>query len=118
MKPTMLALMLGLTTAIAVPGVASAQWSSKALQEAKDISIAQHRFETTLIVDALPLEAKVLVDGRDIGTASDLTGKAVSVPPGSHTVEISAPGFRPYVGGFFADTLSSVNQFRVVLAPE
>ena len=117
MKRTMLALTFGLTAACAVPGAVWAQ-TQGLLTEAKEIAVEQHRFETTLIVDALPLEAKVLVDGRDIGSASDLSGKAISVTPGTHTVEVIAPGFRPYLGGFFADTLSSVNQFRVVLAPE
>jgi hypothetical protein len=114
MKRTMLAAAMALGVAGALPGAPSAEDATGFEQ----IAVSQHRFETTLIVEALPLEAQIQVDGRAIGTASEVTGTALSVGPGTHTVRITAPGFRPYVGSFFADTLSSANQFKVVLAPQ
>src|SRR6185295_18063158 len=102
MKRIVLAAALGLAAAAALPGAPAADM----ILDVDNIKISQHRFETTLVVEALPLDAVVLVDGRLIGTASDLTGKALSVGPGNHTVQITAQGFRPYVSGFFADTQS------------
>jgi hypothetical protein len=46
----------------------------------------------TLTVDALPLHAEVRLDGVRLGTAHDLAGRAVSVLPGDHVVQISAAG--------------------------
>src|SRR5215468_5454621 len=114
MKRTILAVTLGLAVAGALPVASGADY----LVDVEQVTVERHRYETTLVVEALPLEAVVQVDGRPIGTASDLTGKALSVGPGHHTVQITAPGFRPFSSSFFADSLSSVNQFRVVLAPE
>jgi hypothetical protein len=65
--------------------------------------VSQGRYETTLIIDARPLQAQVRVDGRPIGSAGELVTMAVSVLPGPHTIEISAPGFHRYVGQFIAD---------------
>lgn len=84
---------------------------------AQTIFVSQHRLETTLILQVLPLEAEIVVDGRRLGTAEELTAQAISVAPGAHTIEISAPGFRVYTDRFVADLGSSVSQFHVTLAP-
>ena len=75
------------------------------------------RYEATLILDVLPLDAQVLLDGHPIGTARQLVAIAVPVTPGWHTVEIGAAGFYPYAGTFVADQHSSANAFVVTLAP-
>ena len=108
MKRTRCALILGLAILFALPAGAGAQATNGA---------GQHRSETTLIVDALPLQAQVLVDGRPIGLAGDLLARAISVLPGRHTLEINAPGFHRYVGHFTADPLGSASQFVVTLVP-
>ena len=110
-----LALTLGLALLWVSPAPASAQGLT---ETGPKIVISRHRFETTLILEVIPLEAVVRVDGRAIGTAGDLVARAIAVSPGPHTVHIGAPGFRPYVGSFTADPYSSVNQFLVVLVPE
>ena len=46
----------------------------------------------TLTVDALPLHAEVRLDGARLGSAHDLVGRALSVLPGDHVVQISAQG--------------------------
>lgn len=46
----------------------------------------------TITVDALPLEAEVILDGVRIGTAHDLINRALTVVPGYHLVQISAQG--------------------------
>jgi len=46
----------------------------------------------TITVDALPLQADVLLDGVRIGTAHDLINLPLSVLPGYHTVQVSAQG--------------------------
>jgi len=74
--------------------------------------------ETTLVVDVRPLEAEVLVDGRTMGSAGALVAQAISVTPGTHTIEIRAPGHRRYVNQFTTDSRSSINRFRIVLVPE
>src|SRR5262245_48862065 len=84
---------------------------------ADTLFVAQYRFETKLIVQVMPLAAQIIVDGRVLGTAQDLVAEAISVTPGPHTIQVSAPGFVPYVGTFVADPFSSVSQFRVTLAP-
>jgi len=81
------------------------------------LTMPGYRFETTLIVQALPLEAEVLVDGQRLGTAQDLTAVAIAVTPGSHVLRITAPGYVAYTGRFVADPGSSVSQFHVTLAP-
>jgi CRISPR/Cas system-associated exonuclease Cas4 (RecB family) len=75
-------------------------------------------FETTLVLDVLPLAAEILVDGHVLGSSAALVARAISVAPGTHTIEIRAPGYRRYVNRFSTDSRSSVNRFRVVLVPE
>jgi PEGA domain-containing protein len=48
---------------------------------------------STLTVDALPLEAEVLLDGVRLGTARDLISRALPVLPGDHVVQVSAAGY-------------------------
>ena len=74
-------------------------------------------FETTLVVDARPLVAEVLLDGRLLGSAQMLVAQAISVTPGFHSIEVRAPGYRGYLATFTADTHSSVNRFWIVLPP-
>jgi hypothetical protein len=46
----------------------------------------------TLIVDVLPLQAEVRLDGARLGTAHDLVGAAIPVLAGDHVVEVTANG--------------------------
>ena len=50
---------------------------------------------STLTIDVVPLYAEVRLDGVSLGTAHELISQAVPVTPGSHVVEIGAPGFFP-----------------------
>ena len=108
MKRNRWAPVLGLAVLCALPDMGSAQTSG---------DVSQGRYETTLIIDARPLEAQVKVDGRPIGSAGELVAQAISVLPGPHTLEISAPGFHRYVGKFIADAGGEANQFTVTLPP-
>ncbi len=47
----------------------------------------------SLIVEARPLQADVLLDGVPVGTANDLTARPLYVRPGSHVLQFSAPGY-------------------------
>ena len=71
-----------------------------------------------LIVDANPLDAQVFLDGRLLGTGSDLVARAFPLKPGRHAIEIVAPGFRPYVATFSVAPGSFPARFRVALSPE
>ena len=108
MKHKLFAMAFGLALLWTLPDVVSAQALT---------GVAQHRFEPTLIVDARPLEAQVLLDGRPIGLPGALAARAITVTPGPHTVEIGAPGFVPYAERFVADR-TGANQFVVTLAPQ
>ena len=108
MKRNRWALVLGLAVLCALPDMGGAQSLG---------GVSQGRYETTLIVDARPLQAQVMVDGRPIGSARELVAIAISVLPGPHTIEISAPGFHRYVGQFIADAGGAANQFTVTLPP-
>jgi hypothetical protein len=46
-----------------------------------------------LIVDAVPAEAQVFLDGRPVGSAAELLARALPVAPGHHVVQVVAPGF-------------------------
>jgi hypothetical protein len=48
---------------------------------------------STLTIDVVPLYAEVRLDGVPLGKAHDLVAQAVAVTPGTHTVEIGAPGY-------------------------
>jgi hypothetical protein len=49
----------------------------------------------SLIVEARPLGAGVLLDGVPVGTAHDLAARPIYVRPGSHVLSFSAPGYVP-----------------------
>jgi hypothetical protein len=102
-----LALSLALLMCI-LPGMAAAQ----------AIGVSYNRFEPAVSVDARPLQAQILVDGRVVGQAGALVGRLIQVMPGHHTVEVTAPGFHPYASRFYADSATSVSQFVVTLAPQ
>jgi len=70
-----------------------------------------------LIVDALPLEAQVFLDGRPFGLAAHLMAHAFPLAPGRHTVWVVAPGFKPYSAKFVADPSFST-RLRIALLPE
>ena len=108
MKHKLLAMAFGLALLWTLPEVVSAQ---------AQLDVSQHRFEPTLLIDARPLQAQVLLDGRPIGVAGALAARAITVTAGPHTVEIGAPGFLPYVERFVADRWG-VSQFVVTLAPQ
>ena len=108
MKRNRWAPVLGLALLCALPDMGSTQSA---------VDVTQGRYETTLIIDARPLQAQVRVDGRPLGSAGELVAMAIAVTPGPHTVEISAPGFHRYVGKFIADAGGAANQFTVTLAP-
>ena len=83
-----------------------------------------HRFgstsfddQTFLIVDATPAGAQVFLDGRLLGSAADLLARALPLAPGGHSVQIIAPGFKPYRAQFAADPSFST-RLRVALAHE
>lgn len=49
----------------------------------------------TLIIDTLPSEARIVLDGEDAGTSRDGTLRIEEVAPGAHTIEVSKPpGYR------------------------
>lgn len=75
-------------------------------------------YETSLVVDAKPLSAEVLIDGRSLGPAEGLIARVLSVTPGMHIIEVRAPGYSGYVGTFTADSRSTVNRFWIVLPPD
>jgi hypothetical protein len=56
-----------------------------------------------LVVDASPPDATVYLDGRRLGAAAELVALALPLPHGPHTVQVVAPGFRPWVRQFVAD---------------
>jgi hypothetical protein len=72
---------------------------------------------TYLIVDATPSEAQVFLDGRLLGTAQQLVARALLLTPGSHAVEVVAPGYDPYVAQFTVAPGAFPIRFRVALSP-
>jgi hypothetical protein len=72
---------------------------------------------TFLIVDAMPPDAEVYLDGRRLGAAGQLVARALPVSYGPHAVQIVAPGFRPWAASFVADGSFPV-RLRAVLVRE
>ena len=70
-----------------------------------------------LIVDALPPEAQVFLDGRPFGSAAQLMAHAFPLAPGQHIVGVVVPGFKPYSVQFVADPIFST-RLRIALSPE
>ena len=50
------------------------------------------------------------LDGRPLGSAAELLACALPLGPGRHTVQVLAPGFRPYAAQFVADPSFSSRQ--------
>ena len=51
--------------------------------------------DTWLHLNVHPTDAAIYLDDRFIGTASELDGEpGIAVPPGSHTIVVSRPGYR------------------------
>lgn len=48
---------------------------------------------STLIIEVLPRQAEVRLDGHVLGIARDLVAEAVRLRPGEHVLQITAPGF-------------------------
>ena len=104
--------LLGISLLGIAAGVCSAQTAARQLR-----GWGHHIFESSLVVDARPLDAEVLLNGSRLGPAGELATQAISVGPGTHVIEVRASGYQPFVGRFTADAFSSVNRFWVVLAP-
>jgi len=66
-------------------------------------------------VDATPADALVYLDGRFLGVAGELIARALPVPFGPHTIQVVAPGFRPWAERFVADG-SFPTRIRATLA--
>ncbi len=49
----------------------------------------------SLYINALPIDAQVLLDGVPIGFANDLEARAVETRPGMHILTFEAPGYEP-----------------------
>jgi hypothetical protein len=56
-----------------------------------------------LIVDASPHDAEVYLDGRRLGAAGELVALVLPLAHGAHTVQVVAPGHRPWARQFVAD---------------
>ena len=71
-----------------------------------------------LVVEALPLDAEVTLDGKPVGTARERASYALDLTPGRHTITITAPGHQPLTAGFVADPGGFMTKIRAVLVPE
>jgi hypothetical protein len=71
-----------------------------------------------LVVEAMPLDAKITLDGKDVGTARERASYALDLAPGRHTIRITAPGHKPLTGRFVADPAGYMTKIRAVLVPE
>jgi len=116
MKRDGLALAFGLACLLAAPGLTRAQDPDSTVTDLSGIT--SHRFQNGVIVDVLPREAVIFIDGRPVGTGRELIARATPVTPGWHTLAISAAGFVPYVHHFFTERRDSYNDFVVVLVPQ
>ncbi len=117
------------TTLKGVVGVAATGVASKARQpcdlKARGGFVGVQTFGTSqfddqrfLIVDALPSEAQVFLDGHLLGTAGQLIARALPIAPGRHALEVVAPGFRPYIAVFSTDPSGFPRRIRTRLARE
>jgi PEGA domain len=71
-----------------------------------------------LVVEAVPLDAEITLDGKAVGTARERASYALDLAPGSHTIRITAPGHKPLMGRFVADPGGYMTKIRAVLVPE
>ena len=74
--------------------------------------------EGFLIVDAVPLDAHVFLDGRFLGSARDILARALPLSPGGHAIAITLPGYRSYLAPFDADPSGFSTRIRVRLRSE
>ncbi len=70
-----------------------------------------------LIVDAMPLHAQVVLDGRPLGSAAELIARAFRLAPGRHIVQVVAPGFKAHIAPVVADP-TFPTRLRIVLSQE
>ena len=110
-------LLSGALVVIALLAVTSGTSSGQIVGTMGPIHAGYQVFETTLVVDARPLAAEILLDGRPLGSAAAIATRVISVEPGYHTLEVRAPGHHAYIGRFNASTQSTSNWFRVFLVP-
>ena len=71
-----------------------------------------------LVVEAVPLDAEITLDGKAVGTARERASYALDLAPGRHTIRITAPGHKPLTGRFVADPRGYMTKIRAVLVPE
>ncbi|MCI0547310.1 MAG: PEGA domain-containing protein [Candidatus Rokubacteria bacterium] len=53
-----------------------------------------------VLTDVYPPDAQVVLNGRYLGIGRDILAHGITIAPGRYTVEVSAPGFAPYVTRF------------------
>ncbi len=70
-----------------------------------------------LIIDAVPAEAQVFLDGRLFGSAAELLARVLPVAPGRHSVQVVAPGFTSHNVQVVADPNFST-RLRIALSLE
>ena len=122
MKRNGFGLALALAFLCGLPGAVSAQSGGGMTPagisgDAATEAYRSSRYEAALVLEVLPLDAQILLDGYPIGTARELVAIAVPVRPGWHTVQVEAPGYYPHTGRFVSDQHSSANLFVVTLVP-
>ena len=71
-----------------------------------------------LVVEAVPLDAEIMLDGKAVGTARERASYALDQALGRHTIAITAPGHKPLTGRFVADPRGFMTKIRAVLASE
>jgi hypothetical protein len=71
-----------------------------------------------LVVEAVPLDAEITLDGKPVGTARERASYALDLAPGQHTIRITAPGHKPLTARFGADPGGFMTKIRAVLVPE
>src|SRR5580765_7657787 len=71
-----------------------------------------------LVVEAVPLDAEIMLDGKAAGTARERASYALDLAPGRHMIRITAPGHKPLTGRFVADPAGFMTKIRAVLVPE
>lgn len=73
--------------------LALAAWAPDAAAQPRHAVLVGN--SATLTIDVLPLEAQVLLNGVQIGSAHDLVARPVLVVPGQHIVTVAARGYLP-----------------------
>jgi hypothetical protein len=102
----LLAGILALGLLAAVPGLNGEAW------------YGSNPIEPFLIVDARPLDAQVYLNGRLLGTASDLIARPLRITHGRHTIAVTAPGFSAYTAHFLTDPHGYSTRVGVTLPPQ